>query len=269
MHPVGKPDLETASAVEREIAVALGGDRVDPIVRRWARHGSFLPALWSALKPNVESAAFRDATDHLRDEALRLARAVGEVDAARRTDMNQEQRKLLADGLEAWLAFDARLLTFLVMGHTLIDGRPVGIGDGVGGERVDPPEPLRVPGEDVDADPELEPLLRDIQAAHALPERRPEYRLVASVPAYARVAWDELLRVSRMAGHGENARRLRWTAGEASLRMPYRVEPLPDSVYGDARAELQRYTWDMDLAFGPLLLNVAYLVIDWRKANRR
>lgn len=79
MFGIGKPkpvaEYEAGGEIERvyhEIRQVLRVSGVNLNFRTWAMFGEFLPAMWDAMRPNLETRAFEDAADQVRREAVQL-----------------------------------------------------------------------------------------------------------------------------------------------------------------------------------------------------
>jgi Halocarboxylic acid dehydrogenase DehI len=57
----------------RETLRVTGVTGVNLNFRIWARYEKFLPTMWEAVRPNVETCLFENAADQLRAEAVYIA----------------------------------------------------------------------------------------------------------------------------------------------------------------------------------------------------
>jgi hypothetical protein len=241
---------------------------VDGMLRQLALHYRVLPALWQAVRPNLETRDFESAADLLRAEA---ARAAAELALPRsRVPLGDSQRERLRTTLELYHYIRPKILLLasalrLALQHHRVgraspaDRGPILLERGV--------PPGMAPMERVnerDADPPADICLRRIRTLFELPIAPDEYCSLALWPDYLAATWGQLTRTMVRDEYVRSACGLRRLARRLASSLPFGV-PLPiervRALGADAeRVEALIRTWEGVLPV--LTLNVAALSID-------
>ncbi|MCP3136883.1 halocarboxylic acid dehydrogenase DehI family protein [Pyxidicoccus xibeiensis] len=271
-------EREADGEVERvyhELRQVLRVTGVDVSLRAWAAFPRFFVAMWDALRPDVETRAFEEAADSLRDEALEAAadwEALGAWDAV---TLGPSQRFHVKGVLELYGALQPKVLLMASAVRMALTNEPVGL-KGIPGtvERVERGVPSRMAAMewvlDRPDDPRLRTLFSDV-VRHVGPPAVPgEYRALGLWPEYLEAAWGRLKQRLVEDTFAQAAEALRQSARQQARALPYAVALSRERVeaLGEDAAAVFRVTDALERRLPMLLLNLAQLVLDAPEVER-
>lgn len=260
--------------VYHEIRQTLRVTGVTMNFRTLAAYGPLLPALWDAVRPNLETRAFEDAADRVRAEAVGMALGLGRLDAVAGLGLGDSQHRQIQMVLDLYHYVNPKLLVLTALARPGLDGEAV--------------EPLRgrapaveliergVPGtmyplEMVDerpADPEVRALFDDIQGTLALPAINSDYRTLALWPGYLAAVWSRLKPIVAREEYRQVAQRLGETARGLARELPHPVPLTRERAVAlgvDADAVDERLA-SFERLVPALIVNIALFALDWKPA---
>ncbi|MBW3654837.1 MAG: halocarboxylic acid dehydrogenase DehI family protein [Gemmatimonadetes bacterium] len=259
--------------VYHEIRQTLRVSGVNLNFRSWAGVNGFLPPVWDALRPNLETRAFEEAADRLRARAITKAATLGRLGAREGAAPGQSQAYQIRAALRLYHYVNPKLLLLTSAVRLALDGESPG---GSGPAR-EPSVPRGVPAgmyamemveEDTD-DPRVAGVFRDIRETLGLSHVNSDYRTLALWPDYLEEGWRRLKPIVQDPEHADAADRLRAQAREEARSLPYPLE-LTDKALAEHGADGRRGR-EMTEAFEQLLpgliLNVALLSFDWEEPD--
>src|SRR5579883_377377 len=153
--------------------------------RTLAGFDKLFPVLWEEAFLNVETLAFEEGADHLRAEAVQVARALGRPGALEAVDLGESERFRLRALLALYHYVNPKLLLFTSALSLALRG--VGLGAGVDERATEeslvrgvPPamHPMEMVDEEPD-DPRLRAIFDDIRRTLDLPSVNSDYRSLA------------------------------------------------------------------------------------------
>lgn len=279
MFGLGKPkqvtEREAEGEIERayhEIKQCLRVTGINLNFRTWAGYEKFFPLMWDAMRPTVETRAFEEAADQVREEAVRAAEALGRLDAASHVRLGESQAYQIKAALDLYHYVNPKLLVFTSAVKLALGGeyRARGESGAVTPELIERGAPARMyPMEMVSAEPEDERLSRlfdDIKQTLSLSSINSDYRTLALWPDYLEAGWGKLKPVTGRGEYKQSADRLRETARSLARALPIsatltrqRVEEL-----GEDAGEIIQTTEKFEQLLPSLIINIALFVLDWR-----
>lgn len=260
--------------VYHEIRQTLRVTGVTLSFRTLAAYGPFLPALWDAVRPNLETRAFEDAADHLRADAVGAAARLGPLDAVGGLGLGESQHRQIQMALDLYHYVNPKLLVLTALARLGFDGGAVAShrGRATAVELID----RGVPGtmypmemvEERPADPEVRALFEDIQRTLALPAVNSDYRTLALWPGYLAAVWSRLKPIVVRDEYRQAAERLGDTARALAHALPYPVPLTRDRVAAlgvDAEA-VDECLAGFERLLPKLVINIALFALDWTPA---
>lgn len=263
---------ETVAKTFQEIKQALRVTGVSLNFRTYAAYERFFPAMWEAMRPNVETRAFEEAADRLREEAVHAAAGMERLSVLARAQLGESQAFQAESALLLYHYLDPKLLLFQAALARALEqdaaepraDRPAG-----SAELIERGAPARMPPMEAIEEPADDPAVRralaDIKRTMALEELPCDYRTLALWPRYLTAAWQRLKPVVRGEGHYTASLRLGELAGQLASTLPHPIALSRDSLSRDGEdvdailADTKRFV----RCLPPLILNVALLVLDW------
>lgn len=106
-------EYEAEGEIERvyhEIRQVLRVSGVNLNLRTWATFDKFLPAMWDALRPNLETRGFESAADRVRSDAVDAATVFPRLDAVASGTLGESQRFQLQRALNLYHYVNPKLL---------------------------------------------------------------------------------------------------------------------------------------------------------------
>ena len=274
-HAVGEHEADgEIERVYHEIRQTLRVTGVTLNFRTLAAYGPLLPALWDALRPNLDTRAFEDAADRVRAEAVGAAARIGRLDAVGGLGLGESQHRQIQMALDLYHYVNPKLLVLTALARLGFDGAAVETrrGRAAAVELID----RGVPGtmypmemvEEGPADPEVRALFDDIQRTLARPAVNSDYRTLALWPGYLAAVWSRLKPILARQEYEWAAQGLGDTARALARDLPYPVPLTRERVTAlgvDAEAVDERLA-EFERLLPKLALNVALFALDWTPA---
>ncbi len=159
------PEHEAEGEIERvyhEIRQVLRVTGVNLNLRTWATFDKFLPPLWDALRPNLETRAFETAADRVRSDAVDAATDLPRLDAVASGMLGESQRFQIQRALDLYHYINPKLLVLTSAVRLALDGETIGADVADAPEQIGRGQPAKMfPMEMVAEEPE-EKELRDL-----------------------------------------------------------------------------------------------------------
>ncbi|MFP2928195.1 halocarboxylic acid dehydrogenase DehI family protein [Pyxidicoccus sp. 3LG] len=271
-------EREAEGDIERiyhELRQVLRVTGVDVSLRTWAAFPRFFTAMWEALMPNIETRAFEEAADGLRDEAQEVAAGWEELGAWDAVALGPSQRFHVKGVLELYGALQPKVLLMVSAVRLALADEPVGL-KGVPGtaERVERGVPPRMAAmewvPDRPEDPRLRALFSEVVKTVGPPAVPGEYRALGLWPEYLEAAWSRLKPRMAEDEFTQAAESLRQSARRQARSLPYEVALSRERVeaLGEDAAAVFRVTDALERRLPVLLLNLAQLVLDAPEVER-
>jgi hypothetical protein len=263
-------EREARGDVERvfhEIRRVLRVDGIDPIFRSLAARRRLLPAIWDALRPDLETRAFEDAADGVRAEAARAATALPRLVVAGPVMLGPAQLHRLRGALDLYRYANPKLLVLSSAALLALHGERLGVAPGPI-ERVEPGVPARMlPMEMVaehPADRRVRATFRAIQRERALPSIDGGWRTLALFPDYLVEAWRRLAPLWSDPEARRHARALVELSRELARTLPFPVSLDRERVafMGLDPDRAISLVADFERILAPLVLDIAILSLD-------
>lgn len=283
MVSIGKPRPVTEREAEGEIAQmyheikqTLRVSGINLNFRTWAGYRSFLPLLWHAVRPNVETRAFEDAADHVRAEAVQIAQRLGRVGASAHVRLGPSQAYQIQAALRLYHYINPKLLVLTSAVRLALAGEPVGGNEGGVNERT-----VRLargvpahmyPMEMVSERPEderIRAVFADITQTLSLSTINSDYRTLALWPDYLIAAWERVKPIVGEERYTQAATELRETARSLARGLPYPIPLSRERVEegGEDVDAILQTTEQFEQLLPSLLLNIALFALDWQLAE--
>lgn len=242
-----------------------------------AGHPNALPTIWQALSPVVSTRAFEEASDELREKAVKHAASLGGLEVRDAVRLGPSQSYQIQQALMLYHYINPKLLLMVSALRQALEDRSSHADRSVSGrsvESVPRGEPLGMyPMEMVADEPDDErvaAVFKAIMEHYALSSINSDYRTLALWPDYLAAAWEGLKEKSVSSAYSQAVRDL-----EAEARTQALILPLPvglsradlDARVTDA-AEVQEKIVDFERLLPPLILNVALMALDWQPMDR-
>lgn len=224
-------EREASREVERiyyEAREVLRVTGVAGALRAWAAHERFLCALWEAMGPNLETRAFEEAADALREEALEGASALGPLGAWGSARLGESQTFHVRGALELNHYVQSKLLVLASAARLALSDERVGRGLTPGSaERIErgasprmaalewAPQPPR--------DARVAAVWEDVERTLGPPGVADEWRALGLWPDFLAGAWERVRPRVLSEDFTQAADVLRLSARRAARGLPYRV----------------------------------------------
>ena len=223
--PVAEHEAEgEIERVYHEIRQVLRVTGVNLNLRTWATFEKFLPAVWDALRPNLETRVFESAADRIRGEAVSAAASLSRLDAIAAVSLGESQRFQIQRALDLYHYINPKLLVLTSAVRLALDGEKIGRTAAGEPERIERGEPTKMfPMEMVAEEPEekdIRELFDDIKTTLALPTINSDYRTLALWPKYLAAAWQRLRPLIEQSTYKHAADTLRQTARSLARELP-------------------------------------------------
>ncbi len=259
--------------VYHEIRQTLRVSGVNLNFRTWARYEKFFPAMWDAVRPNLETRAFEYAADEVRARAVRAAEKLGRLGVPGHVQLGDSQLYQIQAALDLYHYVNPKLLVLTSALKLALDGEPIG-GSGPGGrvELIELGEPLRMyPMEMVsdESDEEVRAIFEDIKQTLSLPSVNSDYRTLALWPDYLEAAWRELKPYVAREDYRRFSDELREQARALARSLPYPI-PLSRQRVAELGEDADRIIETIDRfeqLLPSLIINIALFELDWRDAE--
>ncbi|CAN5525185.1 hypothetical protein BH20VER1_BH20VER1_11090 [soil metagenome] len=272
--PVTEYDAEgEIERVYHEIRQVLRVSGVNLNFRTWAMFEKFLPAMWDAMRPNLETRAFESGADRVRSEAVTAASQMPRLNALETVRLGESQRYQVQAALDLYHYVNPKLLVLTSAVRLALDGERLGGPTGQKVEQLERGEPPRMsPMEMVAAEPDDERLgnfFRDIEKTLGLSPINSDYRTLALWPDYLDAAWTKLKPLIGEHSYQQAADALRETARNAARELPFGVELSRERLteLGEDVEEVVAKTQKFEEILPPLILNIALFQLDWKPAE--
>src|SRR5918995_6036833 len=196
--PVG--EHEATGEIERvyhEIRQILRVSGVNLNFRTWAGYGKFLPLMWDAIRPNLETRIYENAADRVRADAVRIAGQLGRPYIRSRLPLGESQGYQIQKALDLYHYINPKLLVLTSAVRLALIGEEfrgqMGQSDF---ELIERGVPARMyPMEMVSDEPDEElvkNIFEDIKRVLSLLSINSDYRTLALWPDYLAAAWSGL-----------------------------------------------------------------------------
>jgi hypothetical protein len=259
--------------VYHEITQILRVSGVNLNFRTWAGYGEFLPLLWDAFKPNVETRAYENAADALRADTVRIAGTLGKVDIKRKVSLGESQSYQIQKAIDLYHYVNPKLLVLTSAVRFALRGEaPEKKADELSVELVERGIPGNMyPMEMVSekaGDELVRSIFKDIKRTLSLPSVNSDYRTLALWPDYLAAAWSGLKPIIQRDEYKDAADQLRETARQHALSLPYSIDLSMEKVteLGENEEVLEKAESFEKLLPG-LIIDIAVLQLDWSSAD--
>lgn len=256
--------------VYHEIRQVLRVSGVNLNFRTWATFEKFLPVMWDALRPNLETRVFESAADRVRSETVTAASQMPRLNAPRSLQLGDSQRYQIQAALDLYHHINPKLLVITSAVRLALDGEKMGGGTAQRIEQIECGEPPNIyPMEMVVEKPDddrLRDLFDDIVKTLGLSTINSDYRTLALWPDYVAAAWAKLKPLVQEAAYQQAGHALRMTARIAARQMPFAFDLSRERVaeLGEDVDEIVKQTQNFEQLLPPLILNIALLQLDWK-----
>jgi hypothetical protein len=260
--------------IYHDIKQTLRVSGVSLAFQNWASHQRFLVAMWSGMRPNVETRAFEHSADELRLDAARAAVSLGPLGALEGIVLGDSQRFHLHSALELYHYMNPKLLIFASAVLQALRGEQVGRGETDAVERIERGVPPRMAAMELVPERGLEKRVRsafrEIRKSFSLSEIQGDYRTLALWPEYLHSSWRSLRQIVSKEGYLHAVNGLRDRARALALDLPFqvplsreKVEALEENV--DQLIEL---TAETERTLPLLIVNAALFLLDFVGAEK-
>lgn len=272
-------EREASCEVERvfyEAREVLRVTGVDVALRAWAAHERFLVALWARVAPNLETRAFEEAADAVREEALAAAGGLGPLGAWEAVRLGESQRFHARGTVELFHYLAPKLLVLASAVRLALAEEPVGQGVVAGSaERIERGAPRRMLAMECaplwPCEPRVRAVWEDVERALGPPGVPGEWRALALWPELLEAAWARLKPRVESEDFTRAADALRLSARRLARTLPYSLR-LPREwlagLYEDAAAVF-RVTEALEQRLPMRVLGLALLASDAPDVDRR
>src|SRR3569833_1008818 len=226
--PTPVPEYEAEGEIERvyhEVRQSLRGTGVNLVFRTWASYPKFLPAAWDALRPNVETTAFEQASDTLRTEAVRQAQSLASPGSLATDGWGESRAHQIRAALELYHSINPKLLVLACAVRQALQGETGTRPADVKAEPAPRGEPARMYPMEMEAqkpaDKAVRRLFKDIQKTLTLPSINSDYRTLALWPDYLAAAWQRLKPICQSPAFAQAGTQLREQAQALARQLPY------------------------------------------------
>lgn len=241
--------------------------------RSWATFPAFFPAMWDAMRPNVQTLAFEQAADRIREQAASLAMSLAPEVWIARGRLGLSQSFHVRESLDLYHYINPKLLVFTAAVKLALAGHEIGrppSETNVILPRGIPPKMIAFEMEDDQPDNEhLRQLFDDIRTTLDLPSVNSDYRTMALWPDYLAAAWDRLKPLVQKAEYDTAASDLRQLAREKAAALPYPVKldrPTVEALGEDYQA-IVALTDRFENLLPGLIINIAVLQSEWKSGE--
>lgn len=261
--------------VYHEIRQVLRVTGVNLNFRTWAGYGDFLPSLWDAMRPNLETRDFESASDRVRSQAAAEAEFWGRSKAGAQAQLGESQMFHVRAALDLYHFVNPKLLVLTAAVTCALDGESIGVASPASA----PPErislgaprgmaPMEMESDEPD-DPRLQELFREITQTLNLTTVNSDYRTLALWPDYLAAAWNQVKPIVRTDDHAKAADRLRQTARTQARQLPLPIPLTSETVErcGQNPDTIRKVTEQFLQLLPGLVLNIALLQHEWRSAD--
>jgi hypothetical protein len=270
-------EYEATGEIEQiyhDIRQTLRVNGVNLLFRTWAAYDQVLPIVWNAVKPNVETRAFEDASDTVRAAAMIAARQLDALNAREQAGLGESQAYQVRAALSLYHYINPKLLLLICAVKLAVDGDRNGRNDPqLSPERIDRGVPGKMyPMEMVPEHPEdkrLKRLFADIKRTLSLKSINSDYRTLGLWPHYLETAWMRLKPVVRRRDYWAEVDRLRERARALAESLPFHVPITARHIAqtGAGRRRILQTTSMFERILPPLILNMALMESEWRQPD--
>ncbi|MBI2876551.1 MAG: hypothetical protein HYY20_06690 [Candidatus Tectomicrobia bacterium] len=267
-------EYEAEGEIDRvyyEIKQTLRVTGINLNFRVWAGYKNFLPAMWEAVRPNVETRIFEDAADRVRAEAVSAAEALGKLDAASKVHLGESQIYQIKSALDLYHYINPKLLVLTSAVRLALVGEQIGQESkpGMGIELIERGVPLMYPMEMVSEEVEdkrTHDLFEDIKRTLSLSSINSDYRTLALWPNYLAAAWERLKPTIQGDEYVHASDRLREISRTRARALPYPILLSSERVeeLGEDPHKVMKTIEEFERLLPSLILNIALFELDWR-----
>jgi len=264
---------EAVAKTFEEIKQALRVTGISLNFRTYAAYERFFPLMWAAMRPNVETRAFEEAADRLREEAVHAAAGMERLSVLARAQLGESQAFQAENALLLYHYLNPKLLIFqAALARALEQDTPEPRAGKAAGsaELIERGAPARMPPMEMVEEPADDPVvrrtLRDIRHTLSLEETHSDYRTLALWPRYLSAAWQRMKPIVKTDGYDTACVRLGEAARRLAQTLPHPIELSRELVgrEGEDADALLADTKRFETALPGLILNVSLLVLDWQ-----
>ncbi|HEX5435554.1 MAG TPA: halocarboxylic acid dehydrogenase DehI family protein [Gemmatimonadaceae bacterium] len=256
--------------IYHQIRQVLRASGVSAIFRSWAGAEHVLDAMWSALRPNLETRAFEDASDHVREAAAHAAHPLGTLGAVTHFEPTESRAFQIRAALDLHRYLTPKLLLLAAAARLALDGEYIGREGAVATELVErgvPPRmyPMALVDERPD-DKQLRDLFRDVRRTMKTTAADDVYRSLALWPDYFTAAWTHLRPLTRGDEFRDAVDSVRETARSLARTLPLPLR-LPPEYFQGRQADMETaasITAEYEDALPGTLMNVMLFATDWQ-----
>ncbi|MCA1577104.1 MAG: halocarboxylic acid dehydrogenase DehI family protein [Acidobacteria bacterium] len=276
---LGKPKHVTERDAEgetervyHEIKQTLRVSGVNLNFRTWASYEKFLPLMWDAMRPVVETRAFEDAADELRAQAVVAAEGLGALDVADRVRLGESQKYQIQAALDLYHYINPKLLVFTSAVKLALERSQTNSAQREEREveLIERGIPAGVyPMEMISAEPEderLAKLFEDIKQTLSLSSINSDYRTLGLWPDYLTASWQQLKPITQQKEYQKASDELRALgvnlAASFVTSIPLSREAVEEA--GENSAEILQTTENFERLLPSLIINVSLLSLDWK-----
>lgn len=224
--------------------------------------------MWDAIRPNVETRAFEDASDRLRSEAVKAADRAGRAAARQHVGLGESQAFHIRETLRLFHYLEVKHLLLFSMVAQALDGDPATLvesGPDLAAliERGEPDDMLPMDALDQPSDREEAKLFESVQSALDDPVVPSVFLSLALWPRYLTTAWERIKPLMESNGYEEDTGRLLRLSRTLALQLPHKVDLMKSSMHGEDLDALIVAAEKFERSAACMSLNVAILALDW------
>ncbi len=273
------PEYKAEGEIERvyhDIKQTLRVTGVNLNFRTWAKYPKFLPLMWDAVRPNLETRIFEETSDRVRAEAVRIADDLGRLNAVSKTHLGASQAYQVQAALDLYHYINPKLLLLTAGVQLALEGEAFGryyrIDDGM--EVLSRGAPLKMyPMAMVSERPgnwRMRRLFKDIKGTLSLSSVNSDYRTLALWPDYLKRSWKRLKPITKRKEYRRYSTDLGTRARSLARTLPYPIPLSRESVeeVGENAREIMETTESFMKLLPSLIINIALFQLDWKSLDQ-
>ncbi len=243
---------------------------VNLIFRTWASFEKFFPAMWDPMRPNVETLAFEDSADEVRNAAAQQAVEWPSFDAKEAAQLGESQCYQVQAALALYHYINPKLLVFTSAVTMALEGEEVGVSNGDDPQKIEQGVPARMYPMEMEAeepeDKRLRDLFDDIKQTLDLNSINSDYRTLALWPSYLEAAWQGLKPVTQQDDFRAASESLRDRSRQLAKALPHKVQLSLQQVeeLGEDADKVLQASQRFEQLLPSLILNIALLSREWQ-----
>lgn len=274
---LGKPkpvaEYEATGEIERvyhEIRQTMRVSGINLNFRTWASFEQFFPAIWDAMRPNVETLAFEEAAAEVRNAAVQQAMGWSSLTAKEASHLGESQCYQVQAALALYHYINPKLLVFTSAVTMALEGEEIGGRNGANSQKIERGIPAKMYPMEMEADePEdkrLRELFEDIKQTLDLDSINSDYRTLALWPDYLEAAWRSLKPITQQSDFRAASESLLVSSRQLAKALPCKVELSRQQVeeLGEDAAKVLQTSQHFEQLLPSLILNIALLSREWQ-----